>query len=168
MSLIWDFLRAGIMEQGNYRHSLLGTPQGGIVSPLLANIYLHELDRYMERYTELSNWERRKRKRHGTGKLPLCTLCGRLGERYVTAAGSMRRPSGRNCMRFLKEELKLELSMEKTRVTHVSEGFVFLGYLIDRSVGRIRKMGSTEFAFQRGPWRKVRRKIRGRPEPGYP
>lgn len=49
MDLIWSCLRAGIMEQGNYRHSLLGTPQGGIVSPLLANIYLHELDRYMER-----------------------------------------------------------------------------------------------------------------------
>ena len=65
MSLVWDFLRAGLMEQGIYRHSLLGTPQGGIVSPLLANIYLHELDRYMERYTELSNWERRKRKRLG-------------------------------------------------------------------------------------------------------
>ena len=50
LSLIWKFLRAGIMEQGNLRHSLIGTPQGGIVSPLWANIYLHELDQYMERF----------------------------------------------------------------------------------------------------------------------
>jgi retron-type reverse transcriptase len=32
MSLVWDFLRAGLMEQGNYRHSLLGAPQGGVVT----------------------------------------------------------------------------------------------------------------------------------------
>jgi RNA-directed DNA polymerase len=63
LDLIWNFLRAGIMEQGNLRHSFLGTPQGGVVSPLLANIYLHELDRYMERYTELHPKEREKRKR---------------------------------------------------------------------------------------------------------
>ncbi len=65
LSLIWKFLRAGIMEEGTFRHSLLGTPQGGIVSPLLANIYLHELDRHMERYTELPEWKRQKRKRQG-------------------------------------------------------------------------------------------------------
>jgi RNA-directed DNA polymerase len=45
LSLVWKFLRAEILEQGNLRHSILGTPQGGRVSPLLANIYLHELDR---------------------------------------------------------------------------------------------------------------------------
>jgi RNA-directed DNA polymerase len=45
LSLGWKFLRAEMMAQGNLRHSILGTPQGGIVSPLLANIYLHELDR---------------------------------------------------------------------------------------------------------------------------
>jgi RNA-directed DNA polymerase len=49
MSLVRAFLRAGLLEQENDRHSLLGTPPGGIVSPLLANLYLHELDRYMER-----------------------------------------------------------------------------------------------------------------------
>jgi RNA-directed DNA polymerase len=45
LSLGWKFLRAEMMAQGNLRHSILGTPQGGIVSPLLANIYLHALDR---------------------------------------------------------------------------------------------------------------------------
>ena len=83
MDLIWNFLRAGIMEQGNYRQSLLGTPQGGIGSPLLANIYLHELDRYMERYTELIPLERRKRKRHG--------LANSLYVRYADDCAPRRR-----------------------------------------------------------------------------
>jgi len=63
--LIWKFLRAGVMERGEQHETLTGTPQGGIISPLLANIYLHELDRYMEsRYLNLSGVERGKRRRH--------------------------------------------------------------------------------------------------------
>jgi retron-type reverse transcriptase len=50
LQLIWKFLRAGVMEKRTFRETKLGAPQGGIVSPLLVNIYLHELDRYMERY----------------------------------------------------------------------------------------------------------------------
>src|SRR5215471_10845452 len=40
--LLWKFLRAGVMHQDHYRETLTGTPQGGIVSPLAANIYLHQ------------------------------------------------------------------------------------------------------------------------------
>jgi RNA-directed DNA polymerase len=45
LRLIWNFLRAGVMEKRTFRDTTLGPPQGGIVSPLLANIYLQELDR---------------------------------------------------------------------------------------------------------------------------
>jgi group II intron reverse transcriptase/maturase len=48
LDLIWKFLQAGVLDGGNYAETLSGVPQGGIVSPLLANIYLHELDKYME------------------------------------------------------------------------------------------------------------------------
>jgi RNA-directed DNA polymerase len=48
LNLIWKFLQAGVLDGGNYTETLAGVPQGGIVSPLLANIYLHELDKYME------------------------------------------------------------------------------------------------------------------------
>src|SRR5438445_521518 len=45
---LWRFLRAGVMYRGQFTETLTGTPQGGIVSPLLANIYLDQLDKYME------------------------------------------------------------------------------------------------------------------------
>ena len=66
--LLWKFLRAGVMHQGKWQETLTGTPQGGIVSPLLANIYLHEMDRYMEsNYLHLSYTMRAKRRRQGKG-----------------------------------------------------------------------------------------------------
>jgi group II intron reverse transcriptase/maturase len=49
IQLIWKALRAGYMEFHTIQHSLVGTPQGSIISPLLANIYLHELDLFAEK-----------------------------------------------------------------------------------------------------------------------
>jgi RNA-directed DNA polymerase len=66
LRLIWKFLRAGVMEKRTFRDTTLGTPQGGIINPLLANIYLQGLDRYMERYTKLPQREKTKRRKHGT------------------------------------------------------------------------------------------------------
>jgi len=50
ISLIWKFLKAGYLEDWQYNATYSGTPQGSGVSPLLANLYLHELDMYMEEY----------------------------------------------------------------------------------------------------------------------
>lgn len=52
LKLLWKFLKAGYMENWQYHQTYSGCPQGGNLSPLLANIYLHELDRFAQRTTE--------------------------------------------------------------------------------------------------------------------
>jgi len=133
--LLWKFLRAGVMHQGETQETLTGTPQGGIVSPLLANIYLHELDKYMEsNYLNLSRYEHVKRRKQGQGNY----LYVRYADDFVVLCNGTKAEA-----QAMKEELGaflrtmgLTLSEEKTKVTHITEGFTFLGYRIIRSRGR--------------------------------
>jgi group II intron reverse transcriptase/maturase len=132
--LLWQFLRAGVMYRGNLSETLTGTPQGGIISPLLANIYLHELDRYMEsNYLNLPERERRKRREKGKANF----LYVRYADDFVVLCNGTKAQA-----LAMKEELKtfldhmgLELSEEKTKVTHITEGFDFLGYRVIRCIG---------------------------------
>ena len=61
IQLIWKFLKAGYMEQWTYNRTYNGVPQGAGVSPVLANIYLHELDKFMEKYAETFNTESKRK-----------------------------------------------------------------------------------------------------------
>jgi len=60
IQLIWKFLKAGYMEQWTYNKTYSGVPQGSGVSPVLANIYLHELDKFMEEYSQGFNCGKEK------------------------------------------------------------------------------------------------------------
>jgi group II intron reverse transcriptase/maturase len=113
LRLIRQWLEAGVLEDGTVRETLAGTPQGGVISPLLANIYLDALDRYWE--TE-------------------CRHLGRLvryADDFVVLCGS--EPAAREARRRIEElleRLKLRLHPEKTRLVDVRKGkasFVFLG-----------------------------------------
>lgn len=53
--LIYKFLKAGYLEDFQYNNTYSGTPQGGIISPLLANIYMHELDKFVEKQSSMFN-----------------------------------------------------------------------------------------------------------------
>jgi len=134
LKLTWKFLRAGVMEGKLFRDTKLGTPQGGIVSPLLANVYLHELDKYMLRHTNLPQKDRRARRKQGEGN---CAYIRYADDFVVLNNGTKGNAEGmkEELHTFLKQALKLDLSKEKTKVTHLNDGFKFLGFWIQRKPG---------------------------------
>lgn len=134
LRLIWKFLRSGVMAKRTFRDTTLGTPQGGIISPLLANIYLNELDRYMERYTSLPRREKTKRRQQGMGTFTF----SRYADDFVVLCNGGKDQAEEmreELYQFLKSKLRLELSKEKTKVTHLNDGFNFLGFRIYRDQG---------------------------------
>jgi group II intron reverse transcriptase/maturase len=112
LGLLRAMLRAGVMQDGTVRHSVTGTPQGGVISPLLANVYLHRLDRC---------WGQR-----GHGVLvryadDLVAMCRTRAEAEAALAA----------LRQILAELGLELKDAKTRIVHLREGgpgIDFLGF----------------------------------------
>jgi len=140
LKLTWKFLRAGVMEGKLFRDTKLGTPQGGIVSPLLANVYLHELDRYMTRYTSLTQKEKGARRNQGKGNYTYIRYADDfvvLGNGTKEEAEAMKE----ELHTFLDQNLMLRLSKEKTKVTHLNDGFNFLGFRVQRKPGS-EKMGT--------------------------
>ncbi len=135
LELLWKFLRAGVLEKGKLRNTMTGTPQGGIISPLLANIYLHEFDVYMRKYTALNEWSRRKRRAQGLSNF----VYVRYADDWVILCNGTRAQVEEmkgEVNDFLQSELNLTLSLEKTKITHITEGFKFLGYWLHMGTGR--------------------------------
>jgi RNA-directed DNA polymerase len=135
LRLVRAFLRAGVIEQhGGYAATLTGTPQGGIISPLLANIYLSVLDAHFRTIWDHAmspRWRRQYRRRTGRPNYRLI----RYADDFVLLlkgtradAEAVRHQIGE----LLDRELKMTLSAEKTLVTHIDDGFVFLGFHIQR------------------------------------
>ncbi len=127
IELIHKFLNAGIMEGVLFRNSTEGVPQGGIFSPLLANIYLNELDNWWYDKYHLTKSKRYRRRKMGLGNYILARyaddfimLCNGTKESAVEMKNQLRA--------FLSENLGLTLSEEKTRITHIQDGFNFLGF----------------------------------------
>ena len=134
LDLILSFLKAGIMEGGLFSQSELGTPQGAICSPLLANIYFHQFDLYWwNKYGNLNRKEKERRRKTRQGN---CALI-RYADDWLLLTNGSKQEAHRlreEIQTFLWDELKLELSVEKTHVTHVNDGFDFLGFHIRRYV----------------------------------
>ncbi|OPZ86418.1 MAG: Group II intron-encoded protein LtrA [bacterium ADurb.Bin429] len=136
LRLILAFLKAGIMAEGNLRHSIAGTPQGGIISPLLANVYLTALDARYKRWTPgpneptfrafgRRNWD----KKHGRP----CFYMIRYADDFVILVSGTQADAEREkaaLAEFVRETLGMELSEEKTLITRADEGFNFLGYRV--------------------------------------
>ncbi|MBD3298116.1 MAG: group II intron reverse transcriptase/maturase [candidate division Zixibacteria bacterium] len=135
MDLINRFLKAGVQVDGVVQPTEKGVPQGGVISPLLANAVLNKLD-----------WFLHDQGMHGKVRAR-GYLAGRPDARFARYAddwcvfitrGSKRYAEGlREKIRdFLRTTCGLELSVEKTHVTHVRDGFDFLGFRLIMDTGR--------------------------------
>jgi len=132
--LVRSFLRAGVMtETGRLQRTITGTPQGGIASPLLANIALSALDRQYEAdWQEMSSYDGKRqdlrRKGHPTYRLVRYAddLVLLVKGTRAQAKALLDQLAGR------VQALGLKLKAEKTAITHIDEGFVFLGQRIVR------------------------------------
>ena len=134
IGIIWQMLKAGIMEGELFKKTGEGTPQGGIASPLLANIYLHELDQWLaDNYVGLNYNEKNRRRQRKEGN----AFYLRYADDFVVAWNGSKEKAGQRKAKlsaFLTDRLHLELSQEKTHITHVTDGFDFLGFTVKRTI----------------------------------
>ncbi len=146
LKLIRQWLEAGVMEDGTVRETLAGTPQGGVISPLLANIYLNLLDRiWTSRCAHLGVLVRYAD--------DLVVMCRRESQ----AQEALRR------IRLIMGRMGLELHPEKTRVVRLNwgqEGFQFLGWTV-RKRRSIQRNPRWHFV-QRWPSPKAMKRVRTR------
>lgn len=78
LRLIGKWLRAGVSEEGEWSKTEVGTPQGSVISPILANVYLHYV---------LDLWVRHWRKHHAQGGRYRGAVCGRFRHGFPTSVG---------------------------------------------------------------------------------
>ncbi|GIO38325.1 group II intron reverse transcriptase/maturase [Paenibacillus antibioticophila] len=110
LSLLEKFMKGGIMEGGSFRMNEQGTPQGGVISPLLANIYLHPLDEAMT--------ERGHRLTRYADDFVICCKTQKGAERVL-----------RSVIKLLEKEMGLKVHPEKTKIANSKrESFIFLGH----------------------------------------
>jgi len=112
LKLLRAMLRAGVLEDGAIKRTGSGTPQGGVISPVLCNVYLHRLDR---------EWARR-----GIG-----VLIRYADDLLVMCHTEREAESALTALTTILSELGLELKHAKTRIVHLregGEGFDFLGF----------------------------------------
>ena len=126
LGLIEKFLRSGVMEDGVFKPTTKGTPQGGVISPLLANIVLNYLDWQLD-----ANGF--KFVRYADDFVVLCKSIHQAEKAYELV------------QRIVQQDLDLELSPEKTKMVRLSEGFEFLGFYISSRSTRMRDKSVEKF-----------------------
>lgn len=113
LKLVRQWLKAGVLEEGRERATVMGTPQGGVISPLLANIYLHVLD---------ETWQQQHSQ--------LGVLVRYADDFVVMCRSEAQANEAKRAVEAILTELRLTLHPEKTRIVKLgvrAEGFDFLG-----------------------------------------
>jgi RNA-directed DNA polymerase len=179
LSLLWRLIKAGCVDRGLFRAASEGVPQGGVISPLLSNIMLHEFDEWMEAHY-LSKKVRKDRwawnfgipkqrpiaVRENRQWKPAISYCRYADDFLVVVKGTKAHAEAvrEACRAFLEDQLKLTLNMAKTHITHVNDGFVFLGHRIIRKRGprgRMRPVTTIPWAKYRGFTDKLVKELSG-------
>ena len=126
LQLIEKFLRSGVMDDGVFKPTTKGTPQGGVISPLLANIVLNYLD-----------WQLHANQFKFV----------RYADDFVITCKTL--PQTEKALDLVKniltQDLTLELSPEKTKITRLYDGFQFLGFYISDRTTRMRPKSVEKF-----------------------
>jgi RNA-directed DNA polymerase len=125
LNLIEKQLNSGVMEEGKLTPTVRGTPQGGVISPLLSNIALNHLDWFLD--GQHINFVR-----YADDFVILCKT----------------KPEAEKALELVRiflMEMKLEVSQEKTKIRHFSEGFDFLGYTIKSRSVQMRTKSKEKF-----------------------
>lgn len=130
LALVKAFLKAGIMtETGHSKNTDIGTPQGGILSPLLANIALSVLDEHFD--TQWRSWSHQHRATRRSKGLGTWRLVRYADDFVVLVHGTRANVEDvRAQATAVLEPLGLRLSEAKTRIVHMRDGFDFLGFRI--------------------------------------
>ena len=136
LNLIERFLKAGVSIKGVVCPTVKGVPQGGVISPLLANAVLNKLDWFLHEkgvYGEneqINNWKKRQTNvRFVRYADDWCVFITRGSKRYAEKLRA-------EIAQFLRKECSLELAVEKTHITHVRDGFTFLGFVLRCGIGK--------------------------------
>jgi group II intron reverse transcriptase/maturase len=126
LRLVERFLAAGVMEDGVFKPTTIGTPQGGVVSPLLANIVLNHLDWQLD----------------GAGY-----RFARYADDFVVLCQSLRQ--AQEALAFVQQVLEgklgLTLSPDKTKITTFGKGYEFLGFHLSSRSRRMREKSELKF-----------------------
>jgi RNA-directed DNA polymerase len=135
LDLIRRLLKAGVSVDGVVQPTEKGVPQGGVVSPLLANVVLNKLDWFLHgKGTHgremIQTWD------HGRPNVRFvryaddwCVFLTRCSKHYAERLRDQ-------IQSFLRRECGVDLSLEKTHVTHVRDGFDYLGFHLELGIGR--------------------------------
>jgi RNA-directed DNA polymerase len=146
LKLIRLWLQAGVMVDGRYRETVSGTPQGGVISPLLANIVLHELDQAMGGIDGVFV-------RYADDGVIMCRTRARAEQALATVRDTLA-------------ALGLRLHPDKTKVADLREGregFDFLGcHFHARASGRLLERGIRRYYLHRWPAQRSMKRLRGK------
>lgn len=149
-NLLWLFIKAGHIDKNLFCATSQGVPQGGVISPLLSNIMLNEFDQYLDKLylskkARKDRWywnhsikiRRKPAVEENRQWKPSISYC-RFADDFILIVKGIKADAElvRNqCRSSLEGELKLTLNMDKTKITHINDGFTFLGHRIIRKRG---------------------------------